>query len=249
MGGQQFGADTLHVDTRSFHRVLNFDAGSGLVEVEAGMQWPELIQASLTMQTGATKPWGIVQKQTGADRLSMGGCLSANIHGRGLRLKPFVGDIESFTLISADGQVATCSRSQNSDLFKLAIGGYGLFGVVSSVTLRLMPRQKLQRVVELVRIDDVMQRFEQPIAEGFLYGDCQFALDPASEDFLSRGIFSCYRPVDPSLPIPARQKDISEEQWLRLLYLAHADKTQAFADRAHAGRTNEKGEACASPFR
>ena len=32
----------------------------------------------------------------------------------------------------------------------------GLFGVVSSVTLRLMQRQKLQRVVELVRIDDVM---------------------------------------------------------------------------------------------
>jgi FAD/FMN-containing dehydrogenase len=228
MGGQQFGADTLHVDTRSFNRMLNFDSGSGLVEVEAGMQWPELIQASLTMQAGASKQWGIAQKQTGADRLSMGGCLSANIHGRGLKLKPFIGDIESFTLVSADGQVMTCSRSQNSDLFKLAIGGYGLFGVVSSVTLRLMPRQKLQRVVELVQIDDVMQRFNQRIAEGFLYGDCQFALDPASNDFLRRGIFSCYKPVDPTMPIPAHQREIAEEQWLRLLYLAHVDKTQAF---------------------
>ena len=228
MGGQQFGADSLHMDTRSFSRVLNFDSSSGLMEVEAGMQWPELIQASLTMQAGATKQWGIVQKQTGADRLSMGGCLSANIHGRGLKLKPFVGDIESFKLVSADGQVMTCSRSKNSDLFRLAIGGYGLFGVVSSVTLRLMPRQKLQRVVELVQIDDVMQRFEQRIAEGFLYGDCQFALDPASEDFLRRGIFSCYKPVDPTTPIPAHQREIAEEQWLRLLYLAHADKTQAF---------------------
>src|SRR5262245_29854910 len=94
MGTQQFGADTLHIDTRSFSRVLNFDSGSGLVEVEAGIQWPELIQASLTLQAGAYKQWGIVQKQTGADRLSIGGGLSANIHGRGLRLKPFVGDIE-----------------------------------------------------------------------------------------------------------------------------------------------------------
>jgi FAD/FMN-containing dehydrogenase len=49
MGRQQFGADTLHMDTRSFNRVLNFDLGSGLIEVEAGMQWPELIQTSLTM--------------------------------------------------------------------------------------------------------------------------------------------------------------------------------------------------------
>ncbi|RPH77193.1 MAG: FAD-binding oxidoreductase, partial [Nitrospiraceae bacterium] len=228
MGAQQFGSDTLHLDMRSFNRVLNFDSGSGLIEVEAGIQWPELIEATLKLQQGAQQPWGIIQKQTGADRLSIGGGLSANIHGRGLRLKPFVGDIKSFTLVLADGKAVTCSRLQNADLFKLTIGGYDLFGVVSSVTLRLMQRQKLQRVVELVNIDDVMQRFEQRIAEGFLYGDCQFALNPASEDFLSRGIFSCYKPVDPTTPIPARQREISEEQWLRLLYLAHADKTKAF---------------------
>ena len=111
------------------------------------MQWTKLIQASLTMQAGATKQWGIVQKQAGADLLSIGGGLSADIHGRLLGLKPFVGDIETFKLVSADGQGVTCSRLQNSDLFKLAIGGYGLFGVVSSVTLRLMQRQKLQRGV------------------------------------------------------------------------------------------------------
>jgi FAD/FMN-containing dehydrogenase len=91
-----------------------------------------------------------------------------------------------------------------------------------------MPRQKLQRVVELVLIDDVMKRFEQRIADGFFYGDCQFALDPASDDFLRRGIFSCYKPVDPATLIPTRQRQIAEEQWLRLLYLAHTDKTQAF---------------------
>lgn len=228
MGAQQFGTDTLHVDTRSFNRVMNFDSRSGLVEVEAGIQWPELIQATLALQTRSSKSWGIVQKQTGADRLSVGGGLSANIHGRGLKLKPFIGDIDSFLLVDPDGQAVTCSRTQNSELFKLAIGGYGLFGVVSSVTLRLMPRQKLQRVVELVQIDDVMQRFEQRIAEGFLYGDCQFAIDPASGDFLQRGIFSCYQPVVPARPIPSGQREIAEEQWLRLLYLAHADKSKAF---------------------
>lgn len=228
MGAQQFGTDTVHVDTRSFNRVLNFDAATGLIEVEAGLQWPELIRATLAMQEGAARQWGIVQKQTGADRLSLGGALAANIHGRGLRLKPFVGDIESFKLVTAEGQVVACSRAQRPELFKLAVGGYGLFGIVSSVTLRLSPRQKLQRVVELVGIDDVMQRFEQRIRDGFLFGDCQFAIDPASEDFLRRGIFSCYRPVDPGTPIPEGQREIAEEQWLRLLYLAHADKTRAF---------------------
>ena len=233
MGGQQFGTDAIHVDTRSLNRVLNFDASSGLIEVEAGMQWPELIEAALIKQAGASQQWGIVQKQTGADRLSIGGALSANIHGRGLKLKPFVGDIESFKLITAEGTVLSCSRSENTELFRLAIGGYGLLGVLSSVTLRLAPRQKLQRIVELIRIDDVMKRFEQRIQEGFLYGDCQFAIDPASEDFLSRGIFSCYHPIDPTTPIPAQQREIAEEQWLRLLYLAHADKTKAFDVYSH----------------
>lgn len=233
MGGQQFGSDTLHLDTNSYNRVLNFDSGSGLIEVEAGMQWPDLIRTSIAMQKGSSRQWGIVQKQTGADRLSIGGALSANIHGRGLKLKPFVGDLEAFSLIMADGRPVTCSRSKNPELFKLAVGGYSLFGVVSSATLRLMPRQKLQRAVELVSVDELMMRFEERIRDGFLFGDCQFAIDPVSDDFLREGIFSCYRPVDPKTPIPPGQKEIAEEQWLRLLYLAHADKTRAF--KVYAG--------------
>jgi FAD/FMN-containing dehydrogenase len=228
MGGQQFGTDTLHLDMRSFKRVVNFDPGSGLVEVEAGIQWPELVEATSMLQREARQQWGIVQKQTGADRLSIGGALSANIHGRGLTLKPFVGDIDSFMLVMADGRTVRCSRTDHPELFKLAVGGYGLFGIVSTVTVRLSRRQKLRRAVELISIDDVMQAFEQRIADGFLYGDCQFAIDPASDDFLQRGIFSCYRPVDPATPIPEGQREIAEEQWLRLLYLAHADKTKAF---------------------
>src|SRR2546429_2315643 len=45
-------------------------------------------------QQGAAQQWGIRQKQTGADRLSIGGALAANAHGRGLKLKPLIGDVE-----------------------------------------------------------------------------------------------------------------------------------------------------------
>ena len=34
--------------------------------------------------------WAFAQKQTGADRLTIGGSLSANMHGRGLTMPPFV---------------------------------------------------------------------------------------------------------------------------------------------------------------
>src|SRR5439155_21651306 len=36
MGTQQFGTDTLHLDTRDFDRVVNFDKASGRITVQAG---------------------------------------------------------------------------------------------------------------------------------------------------------------------------------------------------------------------
>jgi FAD/FMN-containing dehydrogenase len=196
MGGQQFGTDTMLLDSRSLNRVLAFDEQRGLVEVEAGIQWPELIAHLIEVQDAASPQWAIIQKQTGADRLCLGGALGSNVHGRGLTFKPIVADVESFRLVNAAGDAKLCSRSENAELFRLAIGGYGLFGVIASATLRLMPRRKLQRIVEIIDTDDLIPAFERRIADGYLYGDCQFSIDARSEDFLKRGVFSCYRPVD-----------------------------------------------------
>ena len=231
MGGQQFGADTLLVDTRRMNRVLAFDAERGLVTVEAGTQWPELIDYLLRAQTGRRRPWGIVQKQTGADRLSIGGAIAANVHGRGLRFPPFVSDLESFTLVDAAGEMRRCSRTENADLFGLVVGGYGLFGVVATATLRLAPRRKIERVVEVVDVDGVMAAFERRIADGYVYGDCQYATDAG--ELLRRGVFSCYRPVDDATPVRDGQKELGRDDWDRLLYLSHADKRRAF--EAYAG--------------
>jgi FAD/FMN-containing dehydrogenase len=192
MGGQQFCAAGLLLDTRPLDRVLEFDDERGVIEVEAGMQWPELL-AYLRDQVGDGPVWGIRQKQTGADRLSLGGALAANVHGRGLTLPPIVADVESFTLVGADGGTRVCSRDENADFFALAIGGYGLFGVIYSVRLRLAPRRKLERVVEIRSIEDLTDAFEQRIADGFLFGDFQFSIDPNDPEFLRRGVFSCYR--------------------------------------------------------
>src|SRR5439155_13106538 len=42
MGGQQFVTDGICIDTRSLDRVISFDLERGLIEAEAGIQWPEL---------------------------------------------------------------------------------------------------------------------------------------------------------------------------------------------------------------
>jgi FAD/FMN-containing dehydrogenase len=232
MGGQQFASDGVLLDTRGMNRVLSFDAERGLVDVEAGIQWPDLMREYLLLQDRSPHQWGIAQKQTGADRLTVGGALAANSHGRGLRMRPIVQDVESFRLVNGDGEVVECSRGRNAELFRLAVGGYGLFGTVASVTLRLVPRVPVRRTVELLAIDDVPATFARCIGRGDTYGDFQFAIENESPDFLRRGVFSSYRPVDAAVEVPPAATALSLEEWQTLAYLAHVDKGAAF--RAYA---------------
>jgi FAD/FMN-containing dehydrogenase len=232
MGGQQFGAGAVLLDTTSLCRVIDLDTERGLITVEAGIDWPRLINHLLWAGAGQPQPWSIIQKQTGADRLTLGGALSANIHGRGLRLRPIVGDVESFTLVDAAGSLVTCSRSCNAELFSLAVGGYGLFGAIATVTLRLARRRKLERKVTLASVDDLPELFDRRIRDGFEYGDCQFATDPRSREFMQMGVVSCNAPVDDDRPIPDDQHALTTGDWQRLLLLAHADKSRAFAEYA-----------------
>jgi len=232
MGGQQFAQDAWLLDTRSMNRVLGFDRDRGIIHAQAGITWPDLMRHYVIEQRDGSTAWGIRQKQTGADRLTLGGAVAANIHGRGLTYAPFVGDIEAIEVVLADGCVVECDRRRNYDLFRRVVGGYGLFGVVTSVKVRLVPRQKVERVVALERIEHVIERFNERIADGYLYGDFQFSTATEDRDFLSRGVFSCYRPVDPRTPIPPDQVRLSPADWRRLLYLAHRNKMRAFNEFA-----------------
>jgi len=228
MGGQQFAAGETLLDTSRLNRVLHFDPAGATVEVEAGIEWTKLIEELSERQRNAPRQFSIIQKQTGANRLSIGGALAANAHGRGLRLKPLIGDVESFTLVDASGEARRCSREENYDLFRLCIGGYGLFGIIARVRLRLAPRRKLQRTVEITDLTRIAQNFDERLAEDFEYGDFQFMTDSAADGFMHAGLLSCYRPIADDTPLSATNLELSEAGWGELLYLAHADRAQAF---------------------
>ena len=228
MGGQQFGEACVLVDTRAMKRVLAFDGEGGVITVEGGIQWPDLVEYLNTTQAGRARQWGIYQKQTGADRLSIAGALSCNCHGRGLNLKPIVDQVQAFDLVGPDGEIRTCSRSQNTELFRLAIGGYGLFGLISRVALKLRPRVKVRRVVVIGETRNIIDRFEERIRDGCLYGDYQFATDSKRDSFLGRGVFSCYQPVPPETPLTENPTRFSPEDWAKLTFYSHTHKKLAF---------------------
>ena len=112
-----------------------------------------------------------------------------------------------------------CSRSDNAELFSLAIGGYGLFGVIVTITLRLCPRVAVRRVDRMIDIDDAANAARRRVETGFLYGDFQFDIDTNSREFLTKGVFSCYQPVVRAT-VPDAGQELAPQDWERLLLLA-----------------------------
>jgi FAD/FMN-containing dehydrogenase len=222
MGAQPFCTDGLLIDTTSMNRVLSLDEATGVLEVEAGIQWPELVSACRSSR------WGIVQKPTGTDTITLGGSLSANIHGRGLAFAPIVQDVLSFRLLTPQGEWLTVSREENADWFGRVIGGYGLFGLIYSVRLQLAPRQVVQRKVQVIPIDQAIPVLEASRDAGALYGDFQFAINPDSPQFLTEGIVSVYQPAPPGTALPSTQTTLSTGQWQQLVAWAHSDKQRAY---------------------
>jgi FAD/FMN-containing dehydrogenase len=229
MGGQQFASGSVHIDMTSLNKVIGTDQERGLLHIEAGACWPKIIEASHRMEYLSGKSWAIRQKQTGVDEVTLGGSISANAHGRGLRMQPMGDDIENLTILNAEGRLLRCDRTENPELFSLVIGGYGLFGIIYSATLRLAPRLRVRRLVDIIDLDDAMNAVYRRAAEVSLYGDFQFIIDSRDSGFLRRGVFASYKPDDSKeLSGIEENSDLTPSAWLELLKLAHVDKAKAF---------------------
>ncbi len=226
-GGQQFATKSGLLDMRAMNRVIGLDEKTGVLHVEAGIEWPELIQGYLSLQK-ENVGWGIRQKQGGADRMSLGGALSANAHGHGLGSPPMIGDVEWIEIVTADGTAKKCSRKENAELFSLVAGGYGLFGIITAVGLRLVPRRKIRRHVETRTTAELIALVEGRTAAGAPYGYFQYSIDETSADFLRAGILTTYENVPPETPLGAESADIDGKLLIALLEIAHRDRGSAY---------------------
>lgn len=119
------------LDLSAMDRVLAWDPQSGVITVEPGVTIARLWQTTL-----ADGWWPPVVPGTMA--VSVGGAAAGNIHGKNnWRDGSFGEHITSFDLMLPSGEVVTCSPEQHPDLYSAAIGGWGLLGCFTSITLRL----------------------------------------------------------------------------------------------------------------
>lgn len=129
-GGHTYYPNGTVLDMKSYNKILEFNPKQKRIRVQSGATWNDIQKI--------INPYGLaIQVMQSQNIFTIGGSLSANVHGRDIRHDALIDTVDSFRLLMADGVIKNVSRNENAELFSLVIGGYGLFGVILDVTLKL----------------------------------------------------------------------------------------------------------------
>ncbi|MBN8656095.1 MAG: FAD-binding oxidoreductase [Anaerolineae bacterium] len=119
------------LDMSAMNLILAWNPTTGVVRAEPGVTLEQLWQ-----KVEPDGWWPPVV--SGTMKTTMGGCLSANIHGKNnFKMGTFGEHVIEFTAILPTGAEVTCSTKTNADLFYAMISGYGMLGIFTSVTLQM----------------------------------------------------------------------------------------------------------------
>lgn len=146
-----FSGSSSTIQMTEFNRFLSFDSEKGQIEVESGMTMGALAQFSVP------KGW-YLKVQPGHPAITLGGCLATDVHGKNqFRDLNFKEQVLFFRLYHPDKGYIFCDRTNNSDLFHLTCGGFGLTGLVISMGIQLGRLLSDRIESEAIIIEDIFE--------------------------------------------------------------------------------------------
>jgi FAD/FMN-containing dehydrogenase len=186
-GGQQSCENCIVLDMLSFNKILSLDTNNGIIRVQSGVTWDQ-IQRYIN-----SHGFSIKVMQT-SNIFTIGGSLSANVHGQDFHFGDMGNTIRSFRLLLADGTIVNVSREENSDLFRLVIGGFGLFGVVLDVDIELTKNIVYEKKSEIMSYRQYSEYFKRNVENnpdiGLHFAD--LSISPG-DNFLEEMIVTSYQ--------------------------------------------------------
>jgi FAD/FMN-containing dehydrogenase len=130
-GDASLNAEEICLDLTRMNRILEWNPDSGIITVEPGVTVRDLWQ--YVIEDGW---WPYVVPGTMFP--TVGGCTAMNIHGKNnWKVGPIGDHILSFDLLLPSGEVKSCNREENPELFHAAVGGFGMLGCFLRITLQL----------------------------------------------------------------------------------------------------------------
>ena len=130
--GQSTASGGVLLDTSALNSIA-IDQAAATATVGGGVVWRSLVEASL--------PQGLVPRVlTNNLNVSIGGTVSmAGLGVASFRYGTQADNVAELEVVTGAGEIVTCSREQNRELFDLVRCGLGQFGVITRATVKLRP--------------------------------------------------------------------------------------------------------------
>ncbi|MGP9536361.1 D-arabinono-1,4-lactone oxidase [Brachybacterium sp. AOP43-C2-M15] len=121
---------------------LDVDSAARTVRVAAGVRYGELAVAA--HERGLALP-----NMGSLPHISVGGASATGTHGSGNRRRSLAASVRAIELVTASGELLTLSRAQDPEIFDGAVLALGMLGVVTHLTLDLVPAAPMRQSVHL----------------------------------------------------------------------------------------------------
>jgi FAD/FMN-containing dehydrogenase len=177
-------------------------------------QWLEPDTVAKTYRVGAGVRWKTVIEKLDAIGFSpavmqsnndfgVASTFSVNAHGWPVTFSGGGTTVRAITMLLADGSVVNCSRSENADLFRHAMGGYGLFGVITELEFDMVPNALLAPTFEEVSGAGLGELFAARLASDPSIQMAYGRMDVALDRFFDKALLITYRPSGDQSQLPA----------------------------------------------
>lgn len=187
--GRSYGDSALAEQvllTKFMDRLLSFNPTTGVMACGAGVSLATIIETAL--------PQGWFLPVTpGTKYVTVGGAVASDVHGKNHHVDGcFSESVDRFDLMLPDGEIRSCSRDVNSELFLATCGGMGLTGVILNAVIRLRRVNSAfidTRTMTAGSLHEIFECFEQYAAWHYLVAwvDCVATDDRAGRFLLVAG--------------------------------------------------------------
>ncbi|MFC3161201.1 FAD/FMN-containing dehydrogenase [Chryseobacterium arachidis] len=139
------------------YKQMELDKKNNILTIGSGALWEDAIKF-------LDKHGKSIAVMQAFSSFSVGGSMSVNGHGWQKNLPPVSSSVVSFTLMNHAGKILNCSRTENPELFKLVIGGYGLFGIILDVKLNVVDNVALKYKYIRLRSENYVDYYKKFIS-------------------------------------------------------------------------------------
>ncbi|KAA1248346.1 FAD-binding protein [Mycobacterium simiae] len=187
--------DGVMIDMTGLQRVIDIDKTAGVATVEGG--------AKLRPTFSHLAEHGLaLENQGDIDKQSITGATSTATHGTGARFTNVSAQVVALRLVTASGDVLSLSEGDDYLAARVSIGA---LGVISQVTLTVVPLFTLHRADELRPLSQTLDRLDEYVDGSDHF---EFFVFPYGDTALTR---TTRRSNEPPKPIPGWKRRITDD--------------------------------------